>query len=178
MTRMMTFVSAVVLSAGVMTGMRALAALPHLRVPATACAVQTGSGPVTFQSGSGATASAVVNTPSTLLCPVVTDEPGAYNRFNAHVTDFNSGASIRGAACVDFFNVQGASCSADFELTGAAFRTPTGEVTGATTPVFSVWQDNLAHFAYVKLTLPPRGNCGGPACHGPCGLVGLFVFSE
>jgi hypothetical protein len=178
MTRTSAFISSMVLSTCALVAARAFAAFPYIRMPAASCVVQSGSSSTSTSTATiGATSAS--NTDVRLICPIATDEPSSYNGFNVHFIDNNGSKAFRANACVDRFSVIGGACSGERDLNSPSFKTPSGQVTEATFPAFSTWQDNFGDFAFIRVVMPARGSCtSGAACWPTSSIRGLFVFGQ
>lgn len=178
MTKQRTFILSAVASGVLFFGWAAQAGFPWVRIPATACVVQSGSSGTTF-TGAIVSATAASNTDVTMICPVATDTPDQYNRFNVHFTDRNSQRPVVANACVDFFGMDGGACFGTRNLSSSSFVTPTGAVTSGTYPVFDTWANNFGDFPFIRVRIPARQSCtGGAACFPASTLRGLFLFTE
>jgi hypothetical protein len=177
MTKQRTFIVSAVVTGCLSFGWAAHAGFPWLRVPAAACVAETATGGATVRRAT-IDSMAVSNTDLVMICPITTDTPDQYNRFNVHFMDNNSQRSVTANACVDFFGSAGGACFGEKALSSNSFITPSGSVTQAAYPGFDTWVNNFGDFPFIRVKLPARQNCSGHACFPASSLRGLFVFND
>jgi hypothetical protein len=180
MTRQRTFIVSAVISGVLSFGWAAHAGFPWLRIPAATCEVHKGSSSIERSLTNINTMSASSTVDVTLICPITTDTPDQYNRFNVHFVDKNPQKLVSADACVEFFGVIGGSCFGDRGFNNSAsFVTPAGAVSHGTYPVFDTWANHHGDFPFIKVKLPARGSCSnGAACFAASSLRGLFLFTN
>lgn len=177
MTKQRTFIVSAVVSGFLSFGWVAHAGFLYVRIPGAACVVEHGSSSTQLK-GVTIAATAVSNTDVNLICPISTDNPDQYNRFNVHFSDRSTRRAVTANACVEFFSNMGGECFGEMSLSTSSFVTSSTGVTSRTYPVFDTWANRFADFPFIKVRLPARESCSGNACFPASSLRGLFLFTE